>query len=63
MSTSTPIQKRKYNAVYRARRKGVEVKTRENTIYRHLNGQGLTYSSAEAILIAEYGFCTQLTIN
>lgn len=62
-STSAPLKKRKYNAIYRVRRKGVEVNTAQRTIYRAYTGAGVATSSAERILASEYHFGIQLIIN
>lgn len=55
-------KKRKYNAIYRARRGGVEVDAKRCTIYRAYGACEAT-GRAECILLNEYQFGIQLLIN
>jgi hypothetical protein len=58
----TKTKRRMYGMVYRARRKGSDVKTREHTIYRSYEDAAYILKQ-ERVLVREYGFGIQLLIK
>jgi succinate dehydrogenase flavin-adding protein (antitoxin of CptAB toxin-antitoxin module) len=62
MKTTQKRQKRKHNAIYRARRGGSEVDTLHGSIYRAFSAD-VTLTKAEKILVNEFQFGVQLLIT
>ena len=57
-------KRRMYGMIYRARRKGSDIVTRERTIYRpYTSEMPPPLMQQERVLICEYGFGIQLQIK
>jgi hypothetical protein len=56
-------KRRMYGMVYRARRKGCDIVTRERTIYRAYYDANTPPLQQEKVLMREYGFRIQLKIE